>query len=170
MFMLWFLLFFFSFLEVRLASHFCNILHLLWLVFLQILVLHGNATRGCQLSVFSCFCCPHFILGTAGCFGTSSFKEEFPVVKPSKGAFTSCASCKELRTVIELNSVQCIQIRKRDLLYLGNKYLGQLVTDSNLLVIGKQVPHCNCSAVLFEGNELGQNSRSCEEEVFWLLC
>lgn len=69
---------------------------------------------------------------------------------------------------MELNLVQGIYIRKRNLIYFG-KFLRQLVTDSKLLLMGEKVLHCNCSRVLCKGNVLGQNGHSCKKEVFWLL-
>lgn len=51
--------------------------------------------------------------------------------------------------------------------------------DSKLLMMGEQVPHCNCSTALCEGNELGQNGHSAKRKFFgsfieqengWLEC
>lgn len=69
---------------------------------------------------------------------------------------------------MELNLVQGIYIRKRNLIYFG-KFLRQLVTDSKLLLMGEKVLHCNCSRVLCKGNVLGQNGHSCKKGVFCLL-
>lgn len=68
---------------------------------------------------------------------------------------------------MELNSVQGIYVRKRNLIYFG-KFLRQLVMDSKLLRMGEKVLHYNCSRVLCKGNVFGQNGCSCKKEVFWL--
>lgn len=69
---------------------------------------------------------------------------------------------------MELNLVQVISIRKRNLIYSG-KFLRQLVTDCKLLLMGEKVLCCNCSRVLCKGNVLRQTGHSCKKEVFWLL-